>query len=362
MSQQGGLSYQMMKALQAIFRPGGSRHEDKQHGRNQDVIRSIGTMQSMVADVHEFARFIRRQWPEVSEVEDVEPEMAQTFVEELIRRERSGGRIGRVMASLRKLDRACRITGVFGKASPPLLPYKTDGGLGGFHSEPRPVAYFPEQAERIIEWIINLDPISARVLHVMQKTGYGFEKQSILEHKILMWHSVLSLWKGMLTIPKVADLVRYIFRQKEKSSSLRSKQLARKIQPVTSSMTAALSRIGCANRCVKRVKPSEFFAWARMVSGKLSRRKTIKTESKPARMMTNRCWKHPFNLVIIVKKSPSRVMFLPRIGESSPVTSCILNATSNRILAICPFCLVTIWIAVAPLAVLTLRMNAMYLL
>ena len=40
MSQQGGLSYQMMKALQAIFRPGGSRHEDKQHGRNQDVIRS----------------------------------------------------------------------------------------------------------------------------------------------------------------------------------------------------------------------------------------------------------------------------------------------------------------------------------
>ena len=42
MSQQGGLSYQMMKALQAIFRPGGSRHEDKQHGRNQDVIRSNG--------------------------------------------------------------------------------------------------------------------------------------------------------------------------------------------------------------------------------------------------------------------------------------------------------------------------------
>ena len=77
MSQQGGLSYQMMKALQAIFRPGGSRHEDKQHGRNQDVIRSIGTMQSMVADVHECARFIRRQWPEVSEVEDVEKQCSR---------------------------------------------------------------------------------------------------------------------------------------------------------------------------------------------------------------------------------------------------------------------------------------------
>jgi integrase len=171
MSKQGGLSYQMMKALQAIFRPGGSRHEDKQHGRNPDVIRSIGTMQSMVADVHEFARFIRRQWPEVSEIEDVEPEMAQAFVEELIRRERSGGRIGRVMASLRKLDRACRITGVFDKDALPLLPYKIDGGLGGFHSEPRPVAYSPEQAEQIIARIIDDDPISARVLQVMRKTG-----------------------------------------------------------------------------------------------------------------------------------------------------------------------------------------------
>lgn len=171
MSKQGGLSYQMMKALQAIFRTGGSRHEDKQHGRNQDVIRSIGTMQSMVADVHEFARFIRRQWPKVSEIKDVEPEMAQAFVEELIRRERSGGRIGRVMASLRKLDRACRITGVFGKDAPLLLPYKIDGGLGGFHSELRPVAYLQEQTDQIIEWISNVDPISARVLQVMQKTG-----------------------------------------------------------------------------------------------------------------------------------------------------------------------------------------------
>jgi integrase len=171
MSKQGGLSYQMMKALQAIFHPGGSRHEDKQHGRNQDVIRSIGTMQSMVADVHEFARFIRKQWPEVSEIEDVEPEMAQAFVEELIRRERSGGRIGRVMASLRKLDRACRITGVFSKNALPLLPYKTDGGLGGFHSEPRPVAYSPEQAEAIIKQILFDDPTSARVLQVMRKTG-----------------------------------------------------------------------------------------------------------------------------------------------------------------------------------------------
>jgi len=171
MSNKGGLSYQMMQALQAIFKPGYSRHEDKQHGRNREVIRSIGTMQSMVADVHEFARFIRRQWPEVSEIEEVEPAMAQAFVEELIRRERSGGRLGRVMASLRKLDRACRVTGIFEKDAPSLLPYKTDGGLGGFHSEPRPLVYSPEQAEQIIAWINTIDPLSARVLQVMRKTG-----------------------------------------------------------------------------------------------------------------------------------------------------------------------------------------------
>src|SRR5450759_4633075 len=52
-------------------------------------------------------------------------------------------------------------------------------------------------------------------------------------------------------------------------------------------------------------------------------------------MMTRLYWIHLFNLVIIAKKSPSRVIFLPRIGGSSPVTSCILNATSNRLLAIC---------------------------
>ncbi|MCX6055383.1 MAG: tyrosine-type recombinase/integrase [Chloroflexi bacterium] len=171
MSKQGGLSYQMVKALQAIFRPGDRGHEDKQHRRYQNVIRSIGTMQSMVADVHGFARFIRRQWPEVSEIEDVEPEMAQALIEELIRRERSGGRIGRVMASLRKLDRACRITGKFHKNAHPLLPYKKKGGLGGFHSEPRPIAYLPEQAEQIIGWILNHDLTSARVLQVMCKTG-----------------------------------------------------------------------------------------------------------------------------------------------------------------------------------------------
>ena len=65
MSKQGGLSFQMLNALKAIFRPGGSRFQDKQHGRNRDVIRGIGTMQSIVADVHTFSRFVRNRFPEV---------------------------------------------------------------------------------------------------------------------------------------------------------------------------------------------------------------------------------------------------------------------------------------------------------
>jgi integrase len=196
MTNKGGLSYQMMQALQAIFKPGYSRHEDKQHGRNRDVIRSIGTMQSMVADVHEFARFIRKQWPEVREIEEVEPAMAQAFVEELIRRERSGGRLGRVMASLRKLDRACRITGIFEKDAPPLLPYKSDGGLGGFHSEPSPVAYSPEQAEQIIAWIDMIDPIAARVLQVMRKTGLRIREAVYLRAKDIDANSCLVTLEG----------------------------------------------------------------------------------------------------------------------------------------------------------------------
>ncbi|NLI42022.1 MAG: hypothetical protein GX421_12755, partial [Caldisericales bacterium] len=75
----------------------------------------------------------------------------------------------------------------------------------------------------------------------------------------------------------------------------RSKPSARKIQLVTSSMTADLSRIECANRCVKRVKLSEFLAWAHTASGKHSQRKTIKTGLKLARMMTRRYWIHPFS-------------------------------------------------------------------
>lgn len=128
----------MLNSLKAIFHPGGSRFQDKQHGRNRDVIRGIGTMQSMVADVHAFSRFIRDRFPEVKLLNQVKPNMAQAFITELVRKERSGGRIGRVAASIRKLDRACRVVGIFPKDAPALLPYKGEGSVKGFHSQPRP--------------------------------------------------------------------------------------------------------------------------------------------------------------------------------------------------------------------------------
>jgi hypothetical protein len=56
---EGSLGYQMMKALQGIFRPGASRHQAKKHHREEELITGISTMRCMSADVHQFAHFIR---------------------------------------------------------------------------------------------------------------------------------------------------------------------------------------------------------------------------------------------------------------------------------------------------------------
>src|SRR4030065_257959 len=110
---QGSLGYQMMKALQGIFQPGASRHTAKRRHRDAELITGISTMRCMSADVHQFARFIRFNWPDVKHLSDVRQEMALAYIDELEQRERSGGRIARVCASLRKLDTACRQAGIF---------------------------------------------------------------------------------------------------------------------------------------------------------------------------------------------------------------------------------------------------------
>lgn len=173
----------MLNALKAIFRPGGSRFQDKQHERSRDVIRGIGTMQSMVADVHTFSRFVRNRFPEVKNLNQIKPDMAQAFIADLVRKERSGGRIGRVVASIRKLDRACRVVGVFPKDAPALLPYKGKGCVKGFHSQPRTLAYTDDQAAQLIEWISQVDPIAAEVLQTMDTFGLRIKEACYLNER-----------------------------------------------------------------------------------------------------------------------------------------------------------------------------------
>ena len=168
---QGSLGYQMMKALQGIFQPGASRHTAKRRHRDAELITGISTMRCMSADVHQFARFIRINWPEVKHLSEVRQEMALAYIEELKQRERSGGRIARVCASIRKLDTACRKASIFSKEAPPLLPYKDQGGPGGFHSKPKPIPYTEAEAQAIIAYIAPQDPIAAKLLRVMWASG-----------------------------------------------------------------------------------------------------------------------------------------------------------------------------------------------
>ena len=167
----GSLGFQMMKALQGIFQPGASRHNAKRYHRDAELITGISTMRCMSADVHQFARFIRIIWPEVKHLSEVRQEMALAYIEELKQRERSGGRIARVCASLRKLDTACRKAGIFPPDAPLLLPYKAQGGPGGFHSKPKPIPYTEEEAQAIIAYIAPQDPIVARLLKLMWAGG-----------------------------------------------------------------------------------------------------------------------------------------------------------------------------------------------
>jgi integrase len=168
---QGSLGYQMMKALQGIFRPGASRHIAKRYHRDAELITGINTMRCMSADVHQFARFIRSNWPDVKHISEVRQEMAIAYIEELGDRERSGGRIARVCASLRKLDTACRKAGIFPSDVPPLLPHKDEGGPGSFHSKPKPIPYTENEAQAIIDQIARQDPLVARLLRLMWASG-----------------------------------------------------------------------------------------------------------------------------------------------------------------------------------------------
>ncbi len=177
---QGSVGYQLMKALQGIFQPVASRHKAKQRHRDAELITGIVTMRCMSADEHQFARFIRINWTDVKHLSEVRQEMALAYIDELEQRERSGGRIARVCASLRKLDIACRKTGIFSSDILPLLPNKNQGGPGGFHSKPKPIPYTEEEAQAIIAYIAPQDIIVARLLTQMWAGGLRIAEATYL--------------------------------------------------------------------------------------------------------------------------------------------------------------------------------------
>lgn len=179
MSKRGSLVYQMQQALKGVFRPGRRRYHDKKYGRT-GMIRGIETMQCMVTDTSQFAHFIQKHWSGVRYLEQITPEMAQTFIADHTRRENSGGYIGRVIASIRKLDEACRKAGIFPADLPPLLPYTGEEAVSGYHSDPRPLAYTDEQAEAIITHVTRDDPTVARLLRAMWLAGLRVSEAAYL--------------------------------------------------------------------------------------------------------------------------------------------------------------------------------------
>ncbi len=201
-TREGSLGYQMMKALQGIFQPGASRHKAKRYHRDAELITGISTMRCMSADVHQFARFVRSNWPEVKHLSEVGPDMAMAYIEELEDRGRSGGRIGRVCASIRKLDVACRKAGIFPQDAPPLLPYKDQGGSGGYHSQPNPIPYTNEQAEAIINWVAPQNPNMGKLLTLMWKVGLRITEATYLRAQDI------DLVKGRLALNREGNVNR----------------------------------------------------------------------------------------------------------------------------------------------------------
>ena len=170
MSRSGSLGYQMMRALQRIFRPGHSRHQDKRYKRT-GVIRSIRTMRDMCGDVHRFGHFVRQHNPAVHGVHDVTSEMACAFIQDLADRGRSRAYLTRNRASLRKLDRACRAAGIFPADREELmpLPLRTTPRANGARAVPR--TYSPADAQRLITVIHEKDETIADVLSLMFFSG-----------------------------------------------------------------------------------------------------------------------------------------------------------------------------------------------
>jgi integrase len=160
----------MMSALQQVFRPGHSRFEDKRYGR-KDRIRGIRTMRCMIEDAFQFSRYVRAHHPTVHALAEVTPPMAQGFIQDLADADRSSGYLTRKRASLRKLDRACRLVGIFPPGQAELLPLEDRCAPGEPKPRHTPQAYTPDQIQRLIAAIAERDATIADVLLLMAISG-----------------------------------------------------------------------------------------------------------------------------------------------------------------------------------------------
>jgi integrase len=134
-SKLGSPAYQVKNALNTVFTPGRSRHDDKARGLADGRVYSFGTMRKYVEDGTRFARWVRSEYG-VRDIRHITPAMARAYIDHLAAKERSGGYLGRVQSAI-------------GKLSVALHGERWDLGAG-WHSDRRPErAYTPDQARQI---------------------------------------------------------------------------------------------------------------------------------------------------------------------------------------------------------------------
>src|ERR1700690_1889485 len=90
----GSLGYQFLNVLKAIFKPGRSRHLDKQKGKAYLHIYSKETMRKYTQEAFEFARFLKASYPACRAPEMLTPEICAGFIHHLVQRRLDGGTIG----------------------------------------------------------------------------------------------------------------------------------------------------------------------------------------------------------------------------------------------------------------------------
>lgn len=104
---------------------------DEKNNNIPDAATFLKLSRGVLADVHQFTRYIRSNWPDIKTISQVKPEIVEAYLAELVRRGKNRAHIRRVCSSIRKLECACRHTGIFSADAPMVLPNNAENGLVG---------------------------------------------------------------------------------------------------------------------------------------------------------------------------------------------------------------------------------------